>query len=116
MNPVNEDPTPRDGEVDDDLDNESIDEGDLPDESTMLADQATQQSSHHDIPESGRPETPSSKSRPNVSSLLPSPAEMDVDEYEAVIMDAYINAKARGICRRSVLDHYFGNDKIGMHT
>ena len=47
--------------------------------------------------------------------LIPPPAgitedEYD-DEYDFQVMDTYINAKARGICRQKVCDEYFGNDK-----
>ena len=43
--------------------------------------------------------------------LIPSPAGMAKDEYEFQVMDIYINAKGRKICRRKVCDEYFGNDK-----
>ncbi|RDB20010.1 ATP-dependent DNA helicase RecQ [Hypsizygus marmoreus] len=48
--------------------------------------------------------------------LLPSPASMPEEEYEAAAMDAYINARSRGICRRMVSDEYFGNHKLAKET
>lgn len=36
---------------------------------------------------------------------------MDEDSYEEAVMDIFINARARGICRRLVINEYFGNKK-----
>ncbi|KAM6504004.1 P-loop containing nucleoside triphosphate hydrolase protein [Amanita muscaria] len=46
--------------------------------------------------------------------LIPSHVGLSEDEYEFQVMDAYINAKARAICRRKVCDAYFGNDKCKL--
>ncbi|KAH7904694.1 P-loop containing nucleoside triphosphate hydrolase protein [Hygrophoropsis aurantiaca] len=43
--------------------------------------------------------------------LLPQCVDLDGKELEAAAMDAFINARGRGICRRRILDEYFDNPK-----
>ena len=43
--------------------------------------------------------------------LIPPLAGMTKDEYEFRVMDIYINAKTREVCRRRVCNEYFGNDE-----
>jgi hypothetical protein len=52
---------------------------------------------------------------PMACSVIPPLAGLNDAEYEFAIMDVYINAKSRSICRRRVCNEYFGNDK-GMRT
>ncbi|KAG1785764.1 P-loop containing nucleoside triphosphate hydrolase protein [Suillus plorans] len=40
------------------------------------------------------------------------PKDLNDEEYEAAAMDAYINARARGFCRRNVSNEYFDNPQI----
>ncbi|KAF5381621.1 hypothetical protein D9615_005404 [Tricholomella constricta] len=59
------------------------------------------------------PGAPQKVPHPLKTGLLPSPYSMSPEEYEATAMDTFINARLRGICRRTVTDHYFGNHKLG---
>jgi hypothetical protein len=43
--------------------------------------------------------------------VIPPLAGLNDAEYEFAVMDVYINAKSRSICRRRVSNEYFGNDK-----
>ncbi|KAF9565288.1 P-loop containing nucleoside triphosphate hydrolase protein [Agrocybe pediades] len=45
---------------------------------------------------------------------LPTPSSLPAEEYEAVAMDLFINSGSRGLCRRVVLNQYFGNMKQGV--
>jgi hypothetical protein len=45
----------------------------------------------------------------NLRQLLPTTAGLSEVEYESIAMDAFINARMRGHCRRWVTDQYFGN-------
>ncbi|PPQ76587.1 hypothetical protein CVT26_012791 [Gymnopilus dilepis] len=47
---------------------------------------------------------------------LPSPTGLTAEEYEAFAMDVFINARRRGVCRRKVINQYFGNNKQGQHS
>lgn len=52
---------------------------------------------------------------PQTMNSLPKRGTMPNDEYEFAAMDAFINAKLRGFCRRAVLDEYFENNgKLGF--
>lgn len=48
-------------------------------------------------------------SLPQAENPLPKRGMIPNDEYEFAAMDAFINAKVRGFCRRIVLDEYFDN-------
>lgn len=41
---------------------------------------------------------------------LPSRSGLSTEEYEKACMDAYINARLRGWCRREISDEYFQNN------
>jgi hypothetical protein len=43
--------------------------------------------------------------------IIPPLVGLNDAEYEFAVMDVYINAKSRGICRRRVCNEYFGNNK-----
>ncbi|PPQ96572.1 hypothetical protein CVT26_006301 [Gymnopilus dilepis] len=47
---------------------------------------------------------------------LPPPTSLTAEEYEAFAMDVFINARRRGVCRRKVINQYFGNNKQGQHS
>jgi hypothetical protein len=47
---------------------------------------------------------------------LPSAVGLTDEEYEFAVMDVYINARSRNICRRAVTDEYFGNKGISTYV
>lgn len=47
---------------------------------------------------------------------LPLLTDMAPEEYEAVAMDLFINARRRALCRRKVINTYFGNNTQGKYS
>ncbi|PPR03854.1 hypothetical protein CVT26_000852 [Gymnopilus dilepis] len=47
---------------------------------------------------------------------LPATTGLAPDEYEAIAMDLFINARLRGRCRRGVINEYFGNQREGEYS
>lgn len=47
---------------------------------------------------------------------LPPIDTINHQEYDAMAMDMYINARTRNICRRRIVDEYFQNDKAGEQS
>lgn len=43
------------------------------------------------------------------SSALPHPKGLSIEEYEKIVMDTYINAGSRRLCRRRIQNEYFQN-------
>ena len=57
-----------------------------------------------------------SSTHPNGSSIsLLLSTELAPEEYEAIAMDLFINARGRALCCRKVINEYFGNNKQGKY-
>ncbi|PPQ97754.1 hypothetical protein CVT26_001802 [Gymnopilus dilepis] len=77
---------------------------------------ASEQDENMEEAETQTQASPESGDLPRTPTTLPNPVDVpDEEEYDFIIMDAFINARARGICRREVLDHYFGNRRAGTY-
>ncbi|KIJ10206.1 hypothetical protein PAXINDRAFT_16777 [Paxillus involutus ATCC 200175] len=50
------------------------------------------------------------------SRLLPPSSGLSEEEYECTVMDVFINAHNRSVCRRKIADEYFGNGSYTVVT